>query len=101
MSHPMLGVLCGLAFGTLTALAMARLEFPDKRAALVAAFVNRFAIGFLIPVVMLPVPAWIQGLVVALLLSVPDAILTKAWAPILGIGAIGGVVIGIVAQVVG
>jgi hypothetical protein len=34
------------------------------------------------------------GLVFGLLLSIPDAIITKAYAPIIGMGAIGGTVIG-------
>jgi hypothetical protein len=33
-----------------------------------------------------------------LLLSVPDAIITKAWAPIIGMGAVGGVLIGLAAS---
>ena len=33
---------------------------------------------------------------VALLLSLPDAIITKAYAPILILGAVGGLVIGLI-----
>jgi len=33
--------------------------------------------------------------VFGLLLSIPDAIITKAYAPIIGMGALGGTVIGI------
>jgi len=72
------------------------MQFPDKRAAISAAFINRFAIGLLIPLVTLPTPYWATGLIVALLLSIPPAIVTKAYAPILGLGAIGGVIIGFV-----
>ncbi len=36
------------------------------------------------------------GLVFGILLSLPDAIITKAYAPILILGAIGGTVIGII-----
>jgi hypothetical protein len=35
-------------------------------------------------------------LIVALLISLPSAVVTKAYAPILGMGAIGGIVIGII-----
>jgi len=38
-----------------------------------------------------------QWIVFGLLLSLPDAIITKAYAPILVLGAIGGLVIGIIA----
>jgi hypothetical protein len=35
-------------------------------------------------------------LVVALLISLPSAVVTKAYAPILATGAIGGIIIGII-----
>jgi hypothetical protein len=44
----------------------------------------------------LPLPGWAQGLVFGVLLSLPDAIITKAYAPILILGAAGGVVIGLI-----
>jgi hypothetical protein len=70
------------------------MTFPDKRAALLGAFLNRFAIGFLIPLVQLPAPRWAIGLSLGILLSLPDGIITKAFAPIVGMGAVGGLIIG-------
>ena len=96
MSRIALATLCGVAFGAIAVATMLPLSFPDKRAALTAAFIDRFAIGFVIGVADLPWPGWCTGLFVGLLLSVPSAIITKAWAPILGLGAIGGVIIGLV-----
>ena len=87
------GILAGLAFGTLSVALMVPLEFPDKRAALLGAFINRFAIGLLIPIVRLPLPMLLIGLAVGVLLSLPDAIITKAFAPILAVGAAGGLLI--------
>jgi hypothetical protein len=75
---------------------MIHLSFTDKTAALTGAFINRFAIGFVIGAARLPVPSWAQGLIFGILLSLPDAIITKAFAPILIIGAGGGLVIGII-----
>jgi hypothetical protein len=72
------------------------IAFDDKRAALLGAFINRFAIGVVIGVAALPVPGWLTGLLFGLLLSLPDAIITKAYAPIIGLGAIGGLIIGFV-----
>ena len=91
-----LGVICGLVFGALDIAIMLPMSFPDKRAAILGAFINRFAIGFVIGAVKLPWPGWAVGLVLGLLLSLPDAIITKAFAPILGLGAIGGTVIGFI-----
>jgi len=96
MSRVALGVLCGVAFGAVAVATMLPLSFPDKRAALTAAFLDRFAIGFVISVAGLAWPGWATGLFFGLLLSAPSAVITKAWAPILGLGAVGGVIIGLV-----
>ena len=96
MSRITLGVICGLVFGALATAIMLPMSFADKRAAILGAFINRFAIGFVIGAVNLPGPGWAVGLMLGLLLSLPDAIITKAYAPILGLGAIGGTVIGLI-----
>lgn len=94
MSRILLGVICGLVFGAVDIAIMLTMSFPDKRAAITAAFIARFGIGFAIGAARLPWPGWLVGLVFGLLLSIPDAIITKAYAPIIGMGAIGGTVIG-------
>lgn len=94
MSHQLLGVIGGLIFGVLTVGLMARMAFPDKKAALSAAFVERVAIGVVIGCVQLAWPGWLIGLLFGLLLSIPSAIVTKAFAPILVMGSLGGLVIG-------
>jgi hypothetical protein len=94
MSRLTLGVVCGLAFGAIDIGIMLPMSFPDKRAAITAAFIARFGIGFAIGAARLPWPGWLVGLVFGLLLSIPDAIITKSYGPIIGMGAIGGTVIG-------
>jgi hypothetical protein len=96
VSRLLLGAICGLVYGALSAASMIPLKFDDKTAALAGAFLNRFAIGFVVGAARLPVPPWAQGLIFGLLLSLPDAIITKAYAPILILGAVGGVAIGII-----
>ena len=98
MSRLMLGVICGLVYGALSAASMIPLSFPDKRAALLGAFINRFSIGCVIGAIALPWPGWLSGLVVGVLLSLADAIITKSYAPILILGAIGGTIIGWIIQ---
>ena len=95
MSKILLGVICGLAFGVIDIGIMMPMSFPDKRAAITAAFIARFGIGFAIGAARLPWPNWVVGLVFGLLLSIPDALITKTYAPIIGMGALGGTVIGI------
>jgi hypothetical protein len=101
MSRLSLGLLAGLLYGALSAASMLPLQFPDKRAALLGAFLNRFAIGVVIGAVVgapqldaLRLPPWLIGLVAGVLLSAADAVITKAYAPILVLGALGGAVIG-------
>src|SRR4026208_2546238 len=96
MSRILLGTICGLVYGALSAASMIPLSFSDKRAALLGAFLNRFAIGFVIGASRLPVPPWSQGLIFGVLLSLPDAIITKAYVPILTLGAVGGTIIGLI-----
>lgn len=100
MSSPLLGAVLGLAFGVVSVLTMVPLPPKDKRRAMAGAFVNRFAIGFIIAVISLPLPHWAAGLVVGFLLSLPDAIIPKAWAPIMLLGAVGGTLLGIIVGVV-
>ena len=95
MSKILLGIICGLVFGAISVAIMVPLQFEDKRSALLGAFVNRFAIGFVIGATSLPLPAWGSGLLFGLLLSLPDAIITKSWIPILVLGVIGGVLCGL------
>jgi hypothetical protein len=94
----MLGTICGLVYGALSAASMLPPSFPDKRAALLGAFINRFSIGFVIGAVTLSWPGWLSGLMLGLLLSLADAIITKTFVPILGLGAIGGTLIGWIVQ---
>ena len=90
--------ICGVVFGVVVVATMIPMEFPDKRAALIGAFLNRFGVGFVIGAAQLPLPGWASGLVFGLLLSLPDAIITKAYIPIIALGLIGGLIIGIVVE---
>ena len=94
MTSLVLPLLCGIGFGAIAVLLMLPMSFPSKRTALLAAFASRFAIGFLVPLVVLPIPVAAKGAIVGLLISLPDAIVTKAYVPIIGIGVAGGALVG-------
>src|SRR5262245_18556464 len=98
MSKLTLGILCGVVYGLFSVATMIPLEFSDKKAAMLGAFINRFSIGFVIGIAALPLPGWALGLLIGILLSLADAIITKTYAPILGLGAIGGLIIGVIVQ---
>jgi hypothetical protein len=55
MNHVTLGLLLGLTAGVVVVALMIPMPFPDKRAALTAAFISRFSIGFLTANLALPV----------------------------------------------
>ena len=96
MTHLTYGLVSGMALGVLAVGPMFKMSFPDKRAAISAAFIERFGIGVVIALVALPWPTWATGLVFGVLLSLPSALITKARVPILVTGAVGGLLIGLV-----
>ena len=94
-------LLAGLVFGTISAGSMIKIEAPSlrqKREAMAAAFVDRFLIGFVVgPVAKgLGASGLLIGALLGLGLSVPSALITRAYLPILAIGTIGGLAVGAV-----
>ena len=105
MPRLLLGVLCGVGFGALSVALMLPLQFDDKRAALIGAFLNRLSIGIVLGLAVgspqlgqVALPTWFVGILVGLLLSAADAVITKAYVPILVLGGIGG---GLIAGIIG
>ena len=95
MSKVVLGLIAGIVFGAIDVGLMLPMSFPDKTAAVLGAFSSRFTIGFVIGSVHLPGwPGWLVGLLFGLLISLPDAIITHKYVPILILGGIGGLIIG-------
>jgi hypothetical protein len=94
LSLLLFSLLAGIIFGALAVVLMLPMQFPNKRTALMAAFASRFAIGFLVPLVGLPIAGLLKGALIGFLVSLPDAILTRAYIPILVVGAVGGAFIG-------
>jgi len=86
--------IAGIAFGAVSVATMLPMKLDDKPRALAASFASRFSIGFLIPLVGLPGPGWLVGAGVGLLVSLSDAIVTKAYFPILVAGTLGGALVG-------
>jgi hypothetical protein len=98
-----LGLICGAAFGVIDVAVMIPLKVEDKRKkieALIGAFIERFMLGFLIPVVCIGLNPIVTGALLGLGLSVPTALITRAYAPIIGIGVVGGIIIGVITNAV-
>jgi hypothetical protein len=103
MNSITLGVICGLVFGILDVLVMIPLKVEDRRKkieAMSGAFIERFMLGFLIPNVNLGFHPAVTGLLLGLGLSFPTAIITRIYPPIVGIGAVGGIIIGFISKAV-
>ena len=94
MTRTQLGIVLGLVIGTVDVLLMLPLQFPDKRAALLGAFSSRFALGFFAATVRLPLHPVVGGVLVGILTSLPDAIITKTYGPILITGLVFGAIAG-------
>jgi hypothetical protein len=94
MSDITKGFIAGLIFGIVSVIPMLFLPFENKARAMTASFISRFAIGFIIFNMELGMPGWLKGGIVGLVLSLPDAIVTKKYPPILGLGTIGGLICG-------
>ena len=90
------GLVSGTVLGVIAVGPMFKMPFADKRAAITAAFIERFGIGVVVSLVTLPWPRWAIGLAFGVLLSLPSALITKARVPILAIGAVGGLLIGLI-----
>lgn len=101
MSRMTLGLVCGLVFGVLDVLIMIPLKFDNNRKkyeAMSSAFLERFMTGFVIPNIELGIHPVFTGVIMGLGFSVPTAIITRAYIPIIGTGAVGGLIIGIVTK---
>lgn len=97
------GIIGGLIFGIIDVLIMIPLKYETKQKkteAMVGAFIERFMLGLLIPNVNLGLTYPLNGLFLGLGLSLPTAIITRVYAPIIGIGAVGGLIIGFIAKLV-
>jgi len=94
MTNIVKGLIAGTIFGVVSIIPMFFMTFEDKMKAMTASFISRFAIGFIIFNMDLPIPSWLKGGLVGLILSLPDAIVTKQYGPILGLGLIGGIICG-------
>ncbi|MCL4474214.1 MAG: hypothetical protein M1539_02745 [Actinobacteria bacterium] len=98
-----LGLICGLVFGLIDIGVMLPMKFETprkKKEAITSAFVDRFMLGFLIPNVSIDLHPAVIGAFLGLGLSVPSAIISRAFAPIIGIGVAGGVLIGFITHAV-
>jgi len=103
MNSIMLGIICGSAFGIIDVLIMMPMKVEDKRKkieALIGAFIERFMLGFIIPNIGIGLhPAATEALL-GLGLSLPTALIVRAYAPIVGIGVTGDIIIGFITNLV-
>lgn len=92
------GIIAGLVLGLISILTMLPKKFRNPVPAFAGAFLSRFAVGFLTPLVALPMPLWASGIIVGALVSATDAFVIRAWPTILLLGAVGGGLTGLLAE---
>ncbi len=103
MNHITLGITCGLAFGIIDVLIMIPMKFENKRKkieALIGAFIERFMLGFIIPNITIGLDPVATGALLGLGLSLPTALIVRAYVPIIAIGIVGGIIIGFITALV-
>lgn len=103
MNNVIFGIISGIIFGIISVLIMIPLKFEnsdERRDAMIGSFVDRFMIGFIVPNVVLGVNPIISGALLGFGLSLPSAIISRTYAPILVIGTLGGVIIGYLTGVI-
>ena len=88
------GFIAGIIFGVVSIVPMLFMAFDNKWLAIAASFISRFSIGFIIFNLKLPLPGLLKGALVGLLISLPSALVTGEYGPILGLGVVGGIVCG-------
>ena len=96
-----LGIVFGIGLAAVSVAMMVPMQWESRRRqmeAIAAAATDRFMIGLLIPNTDLDLPRWLTGVVIGVALSIPDAITTKAYPQILGLGLAGGLLLGVLAE---
>ncbi len=94
MNRILLGAILGVALGITDVLLTLR-HGSQQTTALLQAFTSRFALGFLGANVELPLHPVISGVLVGILVSLPDAFGLKAYGGIIGSGVVFGALVGL------
>jgi hypothetical protein len=103
MNKIILGTICGLGFGIIDVLIMIPLKYENNRKrveAMLSAFIERFMIGFLVPNLDLGIHPALTGLLLGTSLSLPSAIITRVYVPIIGTGIVGSIIIGFIVKAI-
>jgi hypothetical protein len=98
MNRMLLGAILGVALGVTDVLLTLR-HGSQPTTALLQAFTSRFALGFLGANVTLPFHPIVSGILVGILVSLPDAFGLKAYAGIIGSGIVFGALVGLAAKI--
>ncbi len=103
MDSVTLGIICGVVFGIIDVAIMIPMKAENRRKkieALIGAFIERFMLGFIIPNVSFGLHPIATGALFGLGLSLPTALIVRAYAPIIGMGVAGGIIIGVITNAV-
>ncbi|PYT83319.1 MAG: hypothetical protein DMG40_03300 [Acidobacteria bacterium] len=100
MNRILLGILCGILFGAIDASMVLFGKSPGKSTtAILQAFFSRFALGILAANANFRLHPVVNGAIVGLLISLPEAIAMKSYAGILGTGLVFGALTGLAVKI--
>jgi hypothetical protein len=94
MNRILLGAILGVALGITDVLLTLR-HGAQPTTALLQAFSSRFALGFLGANMNLPMHPILSGMLVGILVSLPDAFGLKVYGGIIGSGVVFGAIVGL------
>lgn len=95
MTNMLKGVIAGTIFGIVSLIPMFFIKIDDKPKAMTASFINRFTTGFVIFNMNLGIAGWLSGGLVGLVMSLPPAIISGKYPPIIIPGIAGGIICGL------
>ena len=96
-SELLLDLACGTIVGGALVAVTTMLGFAQPPAVRAVTVINRFAIGFVVGALDPPAASWLCGVLGGVILALSQAIDTRRWASLVGFGAIGAVVLGLLA----
>ena len=95
MTNIVKGVIAGTIFGIVSLIPMFFIKIDHKGKAMAASFLNRFAIGFVIFNMDIEMSGWLKGGLTGLFMSLPAAIISGKYPPIIILGTLGGIICGL------
>lgn len=99
MNKVILGFSTGITYAMVEVLILSPISLPNKTIVILASVLTHFSVGLLVATTDLKMSAWLKGVLLGVLITLPGAISTPSYTiTILAIGVIEGLLTGILVQ---